>query len=340
MRGRRGLTVLIVMLATLSGCSFNNDYVVKTELSSLFGAKTGCIKVEKKIPVPDDITVHEEVITVPGLTEEFELVFTADNHISLCDDRDPSVAEKARERYEYFKCFDGSHADESFESVIKYVESEEPNLFVLGGDVVDSAMYAGIEFVSGKLSELETPYLYGIGNHDFEYGSEYYTSVAFSEYLPRLSQISDISNGVRSIEFDEVVVLIADDYCNKVTPAALAELQRVCSLGKTVIVSVHVPIEPGVGDSLWEMSKAIWGQGADARSRVLLGSNSCTPDETTQAFIDEILRADSPVKAVLAGHVHFYHKDMLNDRVTQFVAGPGFNKEVTKLILKPENIQK
>ena len=340
MRGRRGLIALIAMLATVSGCGFNNDYVVKTDLSSKLGAKTGAIKVEKTIPAPDDITVHEEVITIPGLTEEFEIVFTADNHISLCDDRDSAVLEKAAKRYEYFKSFDDSYADESFETVIKYVESENPDLFVLGGDVVDSAMYAGIEFVSGELSKLEVPYLYGIGNHDFEYGDEYYSATAFSEYLPRLSQISDISNGVRSIEFDEVVVLIADDYCNKVTPAALAELQRVCALGKTVIVSVHVPIEPGLGDSLWEMSKAIWGQGADARSRVLLGSNSCTPDETTQAFIDEILKADSPVKAVLAGHVHFYHKDMLNDKVVQFVAGPGFNKEVTKLILKPENIQK
>lgn len=340
MHKRRGLIVLLTMLATVSGCSFNNDVTVKTDLSSRLGAKTGCIKVEKEIPIPEDITVHEEVITVPGLTEEFEIVFTADNHISLCDDRDADVALKAKERYEYFKSFDESFADESFETVIKYVESEEPNLFILGGDVVDSAMYAGIEFVSGKLSELETPYLYGIGNHDFEYGTEYYTNVAFDEYLPRLSQISDISNGFRTMEFDEVVVMVADDYCNKVTPAALAELQRICTLGKPVIVSVHVPIEPQIGDYLWEMSKAMWGHTPEGRSRVLLGDKSCQPDDTTAAFINEILKEGSPVKAVFAGHIHFYHKDMLNKDVVQFVAGPGFNKEVTKLILKPENIQK
>ena len=29
MRGRRGLIALIAMLATVSGCGFNNDYVVK-----------------------------------------------------------------------------------------------------------------------------------------------------------------------------------------------------------------------------------------------------------------------------------------------------------------------
>ena len=52
-------------------------------------------------------------------------------------------------------------------------------MLVIGGDLLDSAMYAGIDFASGQLSTIKVPYLYGMGNHDFEYDNEYFSDRAF-----------------------------------------------------------------------------------------------------------------------------------------------------------------
>ena len=331
---KTGFAIAAVMVLTLAGCSFGKQNI---EIDPKAGAKIGApVREDEAVPCPSDVTVHMETIEIEGLTEEHEIVFTADNHISLWDERDSLVANKAKERYETFKSWDGAYADESFKSVIQYVRSENPELLVIGGDLLDSAMYAGIDFASGQLSTIKVPYLYGMGNHDFEYDNEYFSDRAFKEYLPRLSALSGIDKGYRTAQFDEYIVLIADDYGNKVSPDALEELIRINKLGKPIIVSVHVPIEPGIGNSLWEMSKQVWGQTSDGTSKVLLGNRSIIPNDVTTAFLDEMRKNESNVKVVLAGHVHFYHKDMLNDNIIQLVAGPGYNKEVTKIILKPK----
>ena len=335
MRKKTGIAIALIISLALTGCGFfNNEEAVIPEPGSKLGAVLDDMKV---IPRPSDVTVHEEVIEISGLKREFEIVFSADNHISLCDERDQAVASKAKKRYEEFKCQDGSYADESFKSVISYIDSEKPDLVIFGGDMVDSAMYAGIDFVTEQLSELKVPYLYGMGNHDFEYGDEYFSDRAFSEYLPRFASITDIEKGYQTIEYDELSVMIADDYNNKISADALEELRRICKKGKPVILSIHVPIEPATSNSLWDMSKMIWGYTPEGMSKVLLGNRSCIPDEVTAAFIDEITRDGSPVKVVMAGHIHFYHKDMLTENTVQLVAGPGFNKEVTKIILKPSD---
>lgn len=309
---------------------------VKPDAAARIGSE---IEIQTKPYFATNVSVHEETFEISGIDREYELVFTADNHISLCDDRDPDLSEKAKTRYESFVSWDNCYADESFENVINYVKNEEPDLLILGGDVIDSAMYASVDFVSSKLSELEEfniPYIYGMGNHDFEYGYEYYTDKAFNEYMPRLSGITDVEKSFETYELEDLVVMIADDYGNKIAQDSLDELNRICSLGKPVIVSIHVPIEPTDSDSLWEMSKSIWGYTPDGASRVLLGSRSCVPDAVTAEFINKITEENSPVELVLAGHIHFYHKDTIGKDTPQVIAGPGFDKEVSKIILTPK----
>ena len=170
---------------------------------------------------------------------------------------------------------------------------------------------------------------------DINLSNEYYTDKAFNEYMPRLAGLTDVDRSFETYEFDDLVVMIADDYGNRIAPDSLEELNRVCNLGKPVVVSIHVPVEPADSDALWEMSKSIWGYTPDGASRVLLGSRSCVPDAVTAEFINKITEKDSAVKLVLAGHIHFYHKDLLNDTLPQLIAGPGYDKEVTRIILAP-----
>ena len=55
--------------------------------------------------------------------------------------------EKASQRYEGFRSPQGDGADITFQALMNYVKTDSPDLLVLGGDIIDSAMYASIDFV-------------------------------------------------------------------------------------------------------------------------------------------------------------------------------------------------
>ena len=279
--------------------------------------------------------VHEEKVVISGLEKEFEIMFLTDTHISLCDDRDPDLIEKAQARYEIFRNKSGVGADESFRGMIAYIAEEQPDLLILGGDIVDSAMWASIDLVQEQLNELQLPWVYGMGNHDFEYGGEYYTEKAYTEYLPRFNSISDTQNGYQLIEYERFFVVVADDACNRVSPEAADMMESLARGEKPVILVTHVPIEPLEDDVLWEATKEFWGESEDGHSRVLMGPNSCYPNEATQRFLDSVLMEDSAVVLVLAGHIHFYHRDKLSGDLVQVATGAGFENNIVTVTLSP-----
>ena len=279
------------------------------------------------------LVVHEEEIAVPGLQQEFEIVFMADTHVSLCDERDPELMEKAASRYESFRDANGEGADESFQAIMDYTSGEEPDLVILGGDIVDSAMWASIDFVQESLEALNIPWIYGMGNHDFEYGAEYFSDKAYTEYLPRLSETSGTEKGYQFREYEDFIILAVDDKNNQVCEDAVEALEGLYEKGKPVILVTHVPVEPMLDDTLTEETKKVWGPSEDGHSRVLMGPDSCMPNETTQRFLDLVLEEESPVVLVLSGHIHFYHRDMLTEELPQIVTGAGFQKEIVKVTL-------
>lgn len=77
-----------------------------------------------------------------------------------------------------------------------------------------------------------------------------------------------------------------------------------------MIVMLHVPLQT---DTLMEKSIKGWG------TALMIGEDAIKPDEATQKFLDMILNENSPVCAVLAGHVHLEDTSPLNDRITQYV---------------------
>ncbi len=281
--------------------------------------------------------VTERVLEVEGLTEEHILFFMADSHISLCDDRDPDLTEKAKARAESFK-YNGFDSEDYFKNLIQESLNRRADVVILGGDIIDSAMYASIDVVKEQMQVLkdhETFGLYYCGNHDFEYGSEYYSQVAYDEYLPRLSEFH-AAKSYRITEYDDLVIFAADDENNQISEEALEAFKEVMTKGKPVVLCLHVPLEPATEDtSFVEICKTTWGADENGHSRVSIGPNGCYMNETTQEFRDLVLSEESPVVLVLGGHVHFFHEDELNERTIQIVTGAAFEGKAVEVTLKP-----
>lgn len=284
----------------------------------------------------EELYISREEIAVPGLAKEYHLFFMADSHISLCDDRDAEVLEKAQQRQAAFCDENGVASPETFDKLVKASNTLESDLFIMGGDIIDSAMYASIDYLKDELGKLKAPYLYSLGNHDFEYGEEYFSDAAYEDYLPRLDTVRN-EGTYQTVEYDDLIIFAANDKNNQIDKGTVDGLKAALETGKPVVVVLHVPIEPLTGDnSLLQQSIDVWGPSKKGRSRVLLGKNSCKPKEDTQEFIDLITAPDSMVQLVLGGHIHFYHKDNLNERLTQIVTGAAYEKHALFVTLKPE----
>lgn len=297
---------------------------------------TGCSVKEAK----EELTIYEEQVAIPGLEKALDIVFFADTHVALCDDRDSELAEYMAGRYEMFKNQDGKGSQETFHSIMSYVSQEKPDLLIMGGDIVDAATWASIEYVENALKDVECPWIYEMGNHDFNYGSiEYYSQKSFEEYLPRFEKISNTKDGYQYVEYESFIVFAVDDAGNQVSVAAADAFEKVCSMGKPIILISHVPMEPLEESTLIQDTVEVWGADDNGYSKVLMGEHAKRPNIETQKFIDLVMAEDSPVCLVLSGHIHFYHKDNLKGDLQQIVTGPGYNKELLKIELIPESQQ-
>ena len=311
-----GIALLMVLLA---GCSKGNT-----------GAAGGTVSDNAGTPVSDkEITLNitEETVDVEELHDEFKILFLADSHISLCDDRDPGLSFRALERSVMYRT-DDLEAWDRFDALMDEANKGDYDLILLGGDIIDSAMYASIDYLKDRLEKLDKPYVYLLGNHDFEYGDEYFSEKSYKEYLPRLKELRD-GTPYQIREYENITVFTVDDNNNQIAKEALDAYKEEAAKGKPMVVALHVPLEPATGSKQFlkrcEEVYGEYGVSQDGHSTLFIGENGIRPNNITKEFMESVLSEDSPVVLVLAGHIHFYYKEMLNDRIVQIVTDPAFS---------------
>ena len=171
-----------------------------------------------------------------------------------------------------------------------------------------------------NVDTLEMPYLYTLGNHDWTYPWEYMTDTAKEQYIPLLKNVMQQNEAIQSLDMGEFLIVSVDNSSNQVNPDALAEYEAILAQGKPVIVLVHVPF---LTQSVLSRAKEVWP------SPVVIGGGNyggIYPSEESEAFVQMTTATDSPVVAVLAGHVHFYDKDYIegDKPVIQIVGNAGY----------------
>ena len=280
-----------------------------------------------------EVTVYEEKIDIEGLEEPFTIVFIADAHICLCDSRDADVKDICDSRYKEFER-DSKGSEKNFSIVMDYVKKENPDLVIFGGDMADEATYASIEYIEKEIGKLKSPYLFIMGNHDFAYGSEYFSEKAYEEYFTRYDSLNEVKEGCQIKEYDNFAILLLDDYNNQVCDETVDAIQTLKEKGKEVIIAEHVPILPLYEETdIVERTNEIWGGDEYGQSRVLMGDGAVYPKGATNHLIAFASQDDGPVKLLLAGHIHFYHRDKINENAVQVTAKPAFERGIVKVTL-------
>ena len=282
------------------------------------------------------VQVQETTLVIDGLKRPYEIFVLADKHISLCDSTDATFLEKANARRQAFWQESGKNAAKTFSNLVTYANESESDLTVLAGDIIDSAMSASIDFTQKQLKRLDMPYLYILGNHDFEYGKEYFTKTAYREYFPRLTPLTGTNQQYVVKEYDDLVVIGINDQNNQIPKSAAKAVLPFLKGKKPVVFVLHVPLKPQFDNSQLERTSIdIWGASAKGKCRVLMGKGACEPNKTTRRFLKAVFAPDSPVAAVIAGHIHFYNQSQLDGKKQQVVCAAGYYGSAVKINMQP-----
>ena len=263
----------------------------------------------------------EETVYVEGLEKDYTFLFLTDTHVIIPnEDASPQEAENEAARMPMFVPESGISSAEQFPEWVRYANEEKVDAVLLGGDVIDTPSPSNLEWLAGQLAGLDMPYLYVNGNHDWTYPWEYMTQSGQETYLPLLQPLMGGNTAIHSLDLGELVLVGIDDSSNQVNEEVFPAYEEILREGRPMVVVAHVPF---MTQSVLGKAKEVWS------SPVVIGAGNyggVYPNETSEKFVSLTTAADSPVELVLAGHVHFSDKDVIEGErnVLQLVGGPGF----------------
>lgn len=266
----------------------------------------------------------EETVYVEGLEREYTLLFLTDTHVIIPDkDASAQAAENEQARMPMFLHETGVTPAEQFPEWVRYANEIKADAFLLGGDIIDTPSPSNLEWLEEQLAGLDMPYLYVNGNHDWTYPWEYMTDTGKEAYLPLLAPYMGGNTAIHSLDLGEITVVGIDDSTNQVNGDVFPEYEQLLQEGKPVVVVAHVPF---MTQSVLGRAREVWN------SPVVIGAGNyggIYPNEDSEKFEAVTTSPYSPVELVLAGHVHFYDKDIIEGEknVLQLVGGAGFKGE-------------
>ncbi|MCH5342389.1 MAG: metallophosphoesterase [Acetatifactor sp.] len=268
------------------------------------------------------ISTEEINIHISGLEREYTFLWLSDMHI-ITENDEIAVEdlETVEGRRESFKNAAGMYSDEFWSRLSKILDDWGADALFFGGDMIDYAANANIACLKEGIDNLDTPYLYVRADHDY---FPYYCAVKDEEAIARLHAKIDGYEEISLIEFEDLCLVGINDSTRQISATALQKMKDICAKGKPVILITHVPLNSLYDTSLEEGSKTVWGD------KALVWGENCayTPDEITQEFMDLVCAEDSPVKEVLAGHLHFSWDGHLTENIGEHVFMPGYHGNI------------
>ena len=284
------------------------------------------------------IRIEPVSISVPGLKKTYRLLWCSDLHIGMYPD-DPDVdqehASAVAERCAMFRDDGGRSPDEVWKDMSACADRFGADVLILGADMIDYASAANLAALQSGLSCVETPWMYIRADHDY---ARWYGPLSLKK-MRKLHRAVAPQEPVWVTDLGEILVIGLDNTTSALSEEALERVEELFSEGKPVILCMHVPVDQeegilsGSGESLADLSRRLW------EGRVLCwgdGDEYDTGKSPVMKKLLDLIRADdSPVAAVLAGHLHTAWDGLITEKCTEHVFEPAFTGSLGVITVSP-----
>ena len=285
------------------------------------------------------MTLLREPLAV-GASAPVRAVLTADNHLCRfgADEAaaDPRLAEHAVGRASRFGLAEASFAE--LRTLLSAPE-RDGELLLHAGDLADFASDANFAAARAFWNEnARRPVLAAVGNHEFGrgFGVEDETPGRNAALAPRVRAAWPNDPDFAELEHGGVLFVAMDDSLHRVSETQRKAFRRAAGRGLPVVLLLHAPVwEPSLGEVMLRRTGgyALYCLGAsdavvDAFQPAYAAAQRA--DAPTRAFLED-LQATPNLRAVLAGHVHVFHRADLFPGVPQICTPPGFGGQAVEL---------
>lgn len=222
----------------------------------------------------------------------------------------------------------GIPSAERLKEYVAYANMEKLSGVLLTGDIIDNPSVENLAFLKEQLEALKVPYLYIPGNHDWSYSDNYHTESAIRKEWPLLQPFCNGEEIFQIKRIGEITWIGIDNSIDMYWPGTANKLRNALNdpQNDKVIILQHIPFDCG---TLTKASLQRWGK------VLTLGKNppergNCQEEANDRIEgIREMIVCAKNVKAVICGHLHVDHRDMLTERIPQYVSNESCFGEAT-----------
>lgn len=260
-------------------------------------------------------------VKIKGLKQDYTFFHLTDLH--MCEFTPDELSEMSEERriYELQRRDFFTHAWPGaaalWNNYISCAKAAGADLLLLTGDIIDCPSDANVKALKDGVRETDIPALFAVGNHDWSFADDYHTPNATALHYPKFADICNGDPYISWVEYEDLIICAVDDSRHRVFRETVDQFFALFEKKKPIILIMHVPLYVA---SMEADCFASWQQ------LLMMGDKAFYGDDLqVKRFYEAVaLDADTPVKAVIAGHLHFHHEDLLPNGVPQIVTDKGY----------------
>lgn len=232
----------------------------------------------------------------------------------------------------------GKHGEDLWPELIIFlnngIDGQKFDGIILGGDIVDYCSSANISYVQEGLDALdpEVPVLYIRADHDYGYG---YGGEGITEETTHALQAALDGDNLEEkiLDFEEFMVIGVNESTRNLNPEQMRIIREQMEAGKPVILASHVPFSSRIA----EEEQRLAALSMEVRQTIYYwGGERYAANAVTQELLEKIYWEHTPVKLVVAGHLHAEWDGMLTEKVSQHIFSPSFSGTVGVIHILPK----
>ena len=277
------------------------------------------------------MTVKTVRLAVPGAVSQ-EFLHITDLHIALADERESeAVRAHSARRIALFEEQGQCHTPDALRELTDYAVARRLPI-VMTGDICDFPSAANLDLLREQLGRT-VGYHLAIGNHDYNFGpldSEGAASLARSTpalqsvYLQDLDLAVWDNGGVR-------YVFLNNNQGGRFSEEQADFLEQSLAACGQHLLFFHVPL---YAPDLYDAVMGSWRQPIISCVPEENAKGGYIPDAATRRVRALIAQYADKVAAVITGHLHFGHEDVLEPGVPQFVTAGAYQNAGTHFIIE------
>ena len=272
------------------------------------------------------VTMDQEKVSfyAEKIKENIKVVHIADTHLFMDDNRGIPYTKfsnrmaKAYNQTTHFKTREKTTPMECFENTLAYAKQVNADVITLVGDIFSFPSELAVEWVKSKLEDIDIPYIYVAGNHDWHYeGMSGKLDTLRDTWIDnRLLSLYQGNNPLMAAyDIKGIRFLAIDNSTYEINDEQLDFFSEHASSGMPLILLVHIPMyAPGKGIS-FGCGNPNWNASTDRNYK--LEKRPRWPvtghTKTTFNFYDEVFNSPN-LLGIFTGHIHKNSIEIINGK--------------------------